>query len=232
MSKKRDKDEEDRESDNGGFGPGFMESRDFLLDDDHDTAMGGQRAGAGGGPKKKKLKPVKFDKLTEKYGHAEDCPLCNIGLYTFATRDIETQIGNLLKRTVFFVSRAAIVKNIGELLEDHRSQQIAAIERGESGITLLPEITSQQIMTHLSECMTEYSWELRTQIDDLRSVISMLKDKIIQEDPETGLELVNAKNVQLLQVSQANLRKVLIADINKSLSFKPEVTYTKGAQPT
>lgn len=226
MSKKRTSEDDDRDSVNVGFGAGFMESSNFLDEPDEPRTV--PKTVPGQKEKKQKLKPIKFDKLTEKYGHVEDCPLCKIGLYTFETREIETTIGNLLKKTVFFVSRSAIVKNISDFLDEHRQEQMKQITEGGSKVDLLPDITLDQIMKHLSEHMTEYSWELRTQIDDLRAIISMLKDKIIEEDPETGMETVNAKNVQLLQVSQANLRKVLIADINKSLSFKPEVTYTKA----
>lgn len=226
MSKKRNSEDGDKESENAGFGMGFMESRNYL-DEPEETPMYENQSG-NRQDKKRKLKGVKFDKLIEKYGNTDECPLCTIGLYTFETRDIETEIGNLLKNTVFFVSRSAIIQSVIDILNNHRQDQISRIENGSKSIKVLPEVTPDQVHKHLSDHMTEYSWELRTQVDDLRAVIALLKDKIIEVDSETGQEVVNQKNVQLLQVSQANLRKVLVTDVGKSVSFKPEVTYTKA----
>ena len=80
--------------------------------------------------------------------------------------------------------------------------------------------------------MTEIGWELRSQIDDLRAIIQLLKDNIVVEDQETGIKEVSAKNVQLLQGTQTNLRKILAADVRKSISYDPTIAYTRHAAST
>ena len=179
-------------------------------------------------PQGKKKTAVGYNTVSGRYHPSNTCPLCKQGYFTFSNTEITNAFGNLVQNTVFYISRNEIVANLKDLLDSDLRRQEAEFAQGITTVKPDQEVTTEEIMTHLSDHMTEYTWELRTQIDDLRDLIKILKDKIIEVDTESGVENINQKNVQLLQMAQANLRKIFVTEVQKSLSYNPGLTYNKA----
>ena len=225
LPRKRKAEEEEEEKDT--YGPGFMASTTALLNNNFDQYNSDSDDSSEG--EKKKIK-VKHEELVLPQPvptfNDVDCPLCKYGLFTFQTSTLETAIGNLIKRTVLNISKHQVIAEICRLLEDFRQQQLKDLQQNKlpNNTKILPSVTKDEVDNHITEHMTEITWELRGQIDDQREVIKKLKEHLMSTDPETGEEKVNHKNVQLLQVAYVNLRKTLTVDVGKAISYNEQIS--------
>lgn len=229
MNHKRTRKEEEDEGETSTM-PGFMASASMNLGSGFDTYDSEDSSVNSPNAKVPNTGGVPFEDFTATYqATTNKCPLCLYGLFTFQNSKLEKRIGMLIKTTVFFVSREQTAEEIRNLLLKFRQQQLKDLNDGKlpKREKIIGEITTKQVMDHITYHMTEYSWELRTQIDEQRSIISNLKKHIMCTNPETGEEFVHFKNQQLLQVAYTNLRKMLQTDVAKGIAFKPELSYTK-----
>jgi hypothetical protein len=199
------------------------EDRDDMFDN---TGMFSGMEAASEDSKGKKRIPVSYETLSNRYKTSDNCPLCERGLFIFGSNDYSRAFATLMKNSVLFISRTEVVRQIKALLDANVAVQQKQFAEGLTTKKPDDEVTEEEIIKHLSEHMTEYTWELRTQIDDQRALINVLKDKIVEVD-EAGVESVHEKNVKLFLSAQANLRKIFATEVHKSISFNPELAYNK-----
>lgn len=197
-----------------------------------DGESGSGRGGKEGGSKKPARGPsIKFSDAvrqvdssalvladaTNATGEVRQCRACRAGYFIDGNSQLTDLIAELVRKYQFAVNITELIEEAYMLGEDDRDAVREATGQD------IGEWTREDIKHHFFCCMTDFGMFLLKEVNELRAMLSVVKDHLFYTDPKTKHVHVDKDNIKLVALIQTQITKLLTTAPEKATSYNPKL---------